>query len=139
MNVDQAHSRWSNSLSYYQIYQQLGLPPPERHFDPKYKTSRFVHTYLIKHPEITTATKEPVGTGYAVYLGWKEMPRSPLAKKESDDELSRIQLKFQRSLPILPINLSRLSRVLRKKPEALIYLPGNISVKTANVHLRYGF
>lgn len=129
ININESASRQAESLTYYHIYQELGLPDPEILFDKKKLTSPFVHTFILSHPSLFSASKEPIGTGYGVYLGYKKMDRS------DDPEITE-----QEAVDINAVvsNITRRIKHIQESKEKLIYFPSKVNVKTADSHLRYG-
>ena len=71
--LDASRSRWGASITFGDMYVQLGGPSNDVLFDEKKAYSPFCHIFLMVHPDILIATKANVGTGYLVYLGPKKM------------------------------------------------------------------
>lgn len=131
IDTEGSNSKFNNSLPFDEVFKQFGIPK-EACFSSEYKRSPFVHSFLMVHPDFSIATKELIGGGYAVYLGYKKMSISgPAGSLEPEPVDIKTVLKNCTS------KYNELNTDNDK--ERMIYLPANISVKAANHHLRYGY
>lgn len=64
-------SRWSQSKSFYQLYQELGGPDFELLFDPLEENSRVCYHFMLVHPSLAVATK--LSRGYLSLLSVEPM------------------------------------------------------------------
>jgi hypothetical protein len=132
IDIDLHTSRWPRALDYFTIYKQLGLPDRELLFEGG-KLSPFVHTFLMSHPDIFNVSKELIGSGYGVYLGYKEMNR----KFPEEANVEKIPVDITEALDNVSLKLHEVRK--SSDSQKLIYIPQNISINKANQHLRYGF
>ncbi len=146
--IDCSKSKWGNSLTYLDIYKDLGGPDFDTFFD-KDKVSPFVHTIIISHPDLYNVTKEVAthtkivedsgsgniqltltnhieSVGYIVYLGAKKMNINFGAVPAEDVEAT-------------PKPIDTVNNIKDARKERKIYGPVPIDLELANYHLRYGF
>lgn len=121
---DPSKSRWGNSKTFEQIYQELNGPSDEVLFDPSKNYSPYVHTFIMVHPHMLVCTKADVGTGYLVYLGPKKMysveKNCPYPVEEVDGVL-------------------RVPDTSSEVEVGKIYSPSVLTLEEANKHLLFGF
>jgi hypothetical protein len=93
--LDPSRSRWGNSISFSEMYEELHGPSNEDLFDMTKKYSPFVHMFLMVHPDVLSCTKQDVGVGYMVYVGnmraW-DVNSSPYPNEETEQEAKSLQL-----------------------------------------------
>ena len=126
--LDFSKSRWGNSKSFENIYQELCGPENSVLFDLSKKYSPYCHTFIMNHPDVLVCTKDNVGKGNLIYLGPKQMYTTdfnmcPYPLDEVDTELR------------VPDTTSIYNFGDVKKT----YSPENISFEDANKHLMFGF
>jgi hypothetical protein len=121
-NKDDGH------LTYDQLFKQLNGPKFEEMFDMNSKLySPIVHMFIIAHPSRIYTTKQDIGPGYLVYLGYTEMyteEECPYDVKDVDFKIGT----FETS--------STLPSVVHRSQ--VINLP-KITVARANQYLKKGF
>ena len=71
--LDTSRSRWGSSVPFEQMYYDLGGPIDEELFDAKSAYSPYCHIFLVVHPDVLNVSKTPIGGGYIVYLGPKQL------------------------------------------------------------------
>ena len=133
MDIDKGKSHQPDSLTYDTIWDQLVNLDPKILFNPNYKRSRYVHTFILSHPSLTDKSKELIGVGYATMIGHTEMKCSG---DEGDFEPEPVDI--SKVCEHTSTNLEDVYKA-RDTSRKLIYLPGPISVRRANYHLRYGY
>jgi hypothetical protein len=131
-NIKGSNSKVNNSITYEEAFKQFGIPT-DALFSADHKDSPFVHSFLLVHPSFSQATKEMIGRGYAVYLGYTTM-------KFNDPSVY--------DLEPTPVNIESVAKCTHKYSQLnlhqedgdrLIYIPAAITAKAANYHLRYGY
>jgi len=147
--LDTSRSKWGNSITFEEMYRQLGGPDDDVLFNTESEYSPYCHIFLMVHPDVLNVTKDNVGSGYMVYLGPKEL-------WSYDPENSPYKQTSKEGNPLTPDwendprpNAGWVDATLRM-PETVDTLPAdrtksrllapfNISFEDANQHLRYGF
>jgi hypothetical protein len=66
-------STWGNSVTFHEMYNQLGGPDPKELFDTSKKYSPYCHFFIVVHPDLVYNTKDKVTKGYLAYCGCKKM------------------------------------------------------------------
>ena len=125
--LDSSKSRWGNSKTFGQIYQELKGPSDEMLFNSEKKYSPYCHTFILVHPDVLIATKLNVEKGFLVYLGPKQMyskeeGRCPYPLNEVDTELKT------------PLT----SNVFPSDLDNKVYVPSLLNLEEANKHLLFG-
>lgn len=123
--LDASRSRWGNSATFLEMYEELGGPPDDELFDPEYDFSPYCHLFLIVHPDVLNVSKISIDPGVLVYLGPKQMysvESVEFAQDEVDSELRT---------PAVSSEFVQDGHT--------IHTPFNLTIEEANKHLRYGF
>ena len=121
---DPSKSRWGNSITFEEMYQQLGGPGDEELFDPEKSYSPYCHTFILVHPQMLVCTKNDVQEGYMVYLGPKKMYSTEESCPYPVEEVD----------PIL-----RVPKTTSEVETGKIYSPQLMTLEEANKHLLFGF
>lgn len=128
--IDASKSHWGKSKTFLQIYRELGGPADEELFNPGLTHSRFVHEFLIVHPDLLNVTKLPIGEGFIVYINAKVM---------WDLENPNFQTVVNKIFDFEPKGVKGSPDLLMNSKTPFIHTPTQITLEQANDHLKYGF
>jgi len=127
LNIFESGSKICNSITFAEIYTQLGGPTQEELFGNA-KYSPYVYFFILYSPEIALVNKDQMAKGVLVYLG---------------NQINWIP--SQTSIPAEDINIDQWTstRVTSDlgvaKGQRLIYQPALLTLDQVNHHLKYGF
>lgn len=125
--LDATRSRWGNSPTFVEIYRQLGGPSDEDLFDLSKNYSPIVHVFLLAHPSVQVASKTPIGAGYLVYLGPRQM-WDPLQSSYPQSEIDSTDHGVVAAEEFIP-----------NSNQPVIYSPRPMTLDEVNKHLNFGF
>ena len=151
--LDGSRSRWGDSPTFLQMYQELNGPTNEELFNPDSCYSPYCYVFLMVHPALLLSSKQNVGPGYLVYLGSREMYSTDpeLGPYRQSLETSLIDIHDERpdagyidpELRDPAISQEMQSRVYDEMPSQIespfIFRPNDLSLDEANHFIRYGF
>ncbi len=123
-----SRSRWGKSITFQEMYENLGGPQAEELFDLSKKYSPYCHIFMVVHPDVLNVTKNIIGSGMLVYLGPKKMydeDTSPYPQEEIDSHLWT------------PSNQTQ--NMNQARGGGIIYVPPNLTTEEVNHQLQYGF
>lgn len=125
--LDAIRSRWGNSLTFLEIYHQLGGPNDEDLFDLGKNYSPIVHIFLLAHPSLQVASKSSIGAGYLVYLGPRQM---------WDVNKSRYP---QNEVDSVDHGIVAVEDFVANPQQPLVYASRQMTLEQVNKHLDFGF
>lgn len=125
--LDAVRSRWGNSPTFVEIYRQLGGPSNEDLFDLSKNYSPIVHIFLLAHPSVQVASKTPIGAGYLVYLGPREM-WDPAKSSYPTNEIDAVDH-----------GIDAVVDFVANPQEPVVYAPRTMTLEEVNKHLTFGF
>ena len=125
--LDAIRSRWGNSPTFLEIYHQLGGPSDEDLFDLSKNYSPIVHVFLLAHPSVQVASKTPIGAGYLVYLG----PRQLWDATKSSYP--------QNQIDVVDHGVVAVEEFIPNPQQPVIYAPRLMTLEEVNKHLSFGF
>jgi hypothetical protein len=151
--LDISRSRWGSSKTFLEMYKELKGPTDEMLFNPQSRYSPYCHIFLMVHPDVLIVSKQMIGPGYMVYLGYKKLwsldPKEcPYKQTGPNGELPSGVTQEEFDLDPRP-NAGWIDPDVRVPPtvkelperimEPVLYSPSPISLEMANYHLRFGF
>ncbi len=125
--IDVAETSWGFSKTYLEMYEELDGPREDELFDLTKKYSPYVYVFLLAHPELQMVSKSPIGAGYLVYLGVREMWNPNQAPYPSDQ------------VEIKPKGIAASNGFIANPESPLLYSPPFLGVTGVNDFLRTGF
>ena len=115
-------SRWGNSTTFSDMIEKLKFPSDDELFPSDVKNSKYVHIFMISHPDILHVSKDYIKNGYISYLGHREM-----------------NLKLDNNKDILK-NIENITDSLDDaKNNNKYYNPKYLTIDEANKYLKYGY
>jgi hypothetical protein len=127
--LDASRSRWGNTHTFTELYEQLGGPTAKELFDENKDSSPFVSVFLVSHPEVLMCSLVPSSTGFLVYLSCHKMFSEHPATQETVDW----------SFPSLPLVYGKRYLSLEGSEDRRILLSPYLSLEEANDFLARGF
>lgn len=124
-NLDPHKARWGNSPTFASLYENLGGLKVDQLFDTTKKYGLYTYHFIIVHPDLTYASKIPVGDGYLVYNGFSLNDMSGMAASEVDTVIREPET----------IQIPKTNFV----PEKKMYKAPEMTVDEMNQFLQYGF
>ena len=115
--LDIAKVKFGNSISYMDMYIQLGGPEDDSLFPDG--DSPHCYMFIIVHPQLLNVTKQDIGPGFIVYLGSVNTYRS--------------------STTIKPVELDLPYNIPNKVERAGVYALDFVGLEEVNNHLSYGY
>ena len=154
--LDSSNSRWGNSETFSKIYSELGGPSEEELFDKESKYSPYSYMFILVHPSLLVCTKDNVGKGYIVYLGYKTMwsveyyqcpykqtlKDGSLFKGVTEEEFAndpRPNAGWIDTTLKVPLTKSIRTKGPSKPEENVLYEPSYLDIDSANHYLQFGF
>ena len=154
--LDPSRSRWGNSITFTEMYWDLGGPKDEVLFDSNSKYSPYCHTFILVHPDVLVVSKDNIGDGYLVYLGPKQMwsvsyDECPYKQtyengalyfginQEEFNEDPRPNAGWIDDTLHVPLTVTNMSDNVTHSQGHAIFSPNNLSFDEANKHLMFGF
>lgn len=125
--LDAIKSTWGNSPTFIEIYNQLGGPTDEVLFDLDKDYSPYVHIFILAHPSLQIVSKNPIGSGYLIYLESQKM--------WEPENVSYPQDRIDTQLHEFEVNDQFKSNP--KQPN--IFQPPQMSLDEVNTYLKYGY
>ena len=145
--LDTSRSRWGNSIPFEQMYYDLGGPLDEELFDAKSAYSPYCHIFLVVHPDVLNVSKTPIGGGYIVYLGPKEMwsidPQLCPYKQTTEEGLPIGENWENDSRPNAgwidnTLYTPKTTTIYPSGTQPTLYSPLNLTLNQANQYLHFG-
>jgi hypothetical protein len=127
--LDASRSRWGNTHTFTELYEQLQGPSGQELFDENKDSSPYVHVFLVSHPEVLMCSLVPSYTGFLVYLSYHKMFSEQPATQETIDW----------SFPNLPLVQDRSYLNLEEDQDRSIISSPYLSLEEANEFLTSGF
>lgn len=140
--LDSSKSRWGSSNTFLNLYQSLNGPTDEDLFDPFSDYSPYCHSFIIVHPDLLVASKDDVGDGFLVYLGYKQVfdtdyRMCPYKQVNEKGDLYISQEEFDNDKRV---NAGWIDSTLHL-PNIVgkTIFPKDLTLEEANKHLMFGF